>query len=33
MENAARKSGKSLSDMDLSEMEMLWNAAKDATRD
>jgi len=32
MENAARKSGKSLSDMNLAEMEMLWNAAKDATR-
>ena len=32
MENAARKSGKSLSDMDLSEMEVLWNAAKKTTR-
>ena len=32
MENAARKLGKSLSDMSLGEMEMLWNAAKDATR-
>ncbi|MDA9217887.1 nucleoside triphosphate pyrophosphohydrolase [Schleiferiaceae bacterium] len=33
MENAAKKSGKSLSNMDLVEMELLWNAAKDATRD
>jgi XTP/dITP diphosphohydrolase len=32
MENAARKAGKSLSDMDLSEMEILWNEAKKTTR-
>ena len=33
MENAARKMGKSLTDMDLSEMEVLWNQAKHTSRD
>jgi len=33
MENAARKMGKSLTDMDLSEMEVLWNEAKHTSRD
>ena len=33
MENAARKMGKSLMDMDLSEMEVLWNQAKHTSRD